>query len=80
MERQFSWRTGVALLAIGWMVGQWNAGRGGNTPGVVFAQGQASEGEIVRAARLVSPSVVSIRSGTGRSRGSGRGSSSVPTG
>jgi len=63
----------AALLAVGWMVGQWNAGRGGGTSGLVFAQGEASEGEIVRAARLVSPSVVSIRSGTGRSRGSGTG-------
>jgi hypothetical protein len=51
MVRQFSWRTGVALLAVGWMAGQWNAGRA--TAGVVLAQAGASEGEIIRAARLI---------------------------
>jgi serine protease Do len=73
MVRQFSWRTGVALLAIGWMAGQWNAGRGADTTGLVFAQAGATEGEVVRAARLVSPSVVSIQSGNGRRNASGTG-------
>ncbi len=72
MVRTFSGQTAVALLVVGWLAGQWNAGRGAAS-GIVLAQGGASEQEVVRAARAVSPSVVSVRGGRGRGRGLGSG-------
>jgi S1-C subfamily serine protease len=59
---------------VGWLAGQWSAGRGvGTGADVVFAQAGPAEQEVVRAARAVSPSVVSVRGGRGRGRGLGSG-------
>jgi S1-C subfamily serine protease len=73
MVRQASWKLYVALLAAGWFAGQWSAERGRRGDDLVFAQTGASESEVVRAARTVSPSVVSVRAGEGRGSGSGSG-------
>jgi S1-C subfamily serine protease len=63
----------VALVAAGWLGGHWSAGRGIESSGIVFAQGGASESEIIRAARTASAAVVSVSRGSGRGRGVGSG-------
>jgi serine protease DegQ len=72
MVRRFSGQAAVALLVVGWLAGQWSAGRGTDA-GIVLAQGGPGEQEVIRAARAVSPSVVSVRGGRGRGRGLGSG-------
>jgi serine protease DegQ len=72
MVQKFSGQAAVALLVAGWVAGQWSAGRGNNS-GIVLAQGGPAEQEVIRAARAVSPSVVSVRGGRGRGRGLGSG-------
>jgi S1-C subfamily serine protease len=71
MRRRWNWRDAVALVTVGWLIGQWTGGIGGNTPTVVHAQGGSSEQEVVRAVRRVSNTVVSVRRSGGRGLGSG---------
>jgi S1-C subfamily serine protease len=71
MKRRWSWRDGVALVAAGWLIGQWTGGIPGTAPQPVFAQNGTSEQEVVRAVRRVANAVVSVRRSGGRGLGSG---------
>jgi S1-C subfamily serine protease len=74
MVRKVSGQAGIVLLVAGWLAGHWSAGSGlGSDSQIVFAQGGPSEQEVIRAARAVAPSVVSVRGGRGRGRGLGSG-------